>query len=331
MTFEEVSTKDALGLVLATPILQTSGRKILAKGRRLAADDVRLLLREGASSIWVVRLEADEVDEQEAVEQLAGALSAGPLSVEISVGGRANLVAREPITLAVDRERLSQVNGVGACMVATLPQWSVAAAGDLVATVKTRPFGVKRALWAASLHVLRHDGPVLRAHRFPSYRVNVIYCDPINPGRAEELLSPGVRFRATKLGLQLQTWAVPEQTEALSRGLRRALETRPQVIVVASTISPSCPEDAIGQAMIAAGAQIESFLSPVEPGMLLLLGYAGSTAIVSAPGCLRAKGPDVLDVILPPLLAGVKLSAMDIAALGVGGLLTPPRASLQGQ
>jgi molybdenum cofactor cytidylyltransferase len=66
---------------------------------------------------------------------------------------------------------------------------------------------------------------------------------------------------------------------------------------------------------------MERFLAPVEPGALLLLGYKDDVAILSAPGCFRSAKPNVLDLVLPSMLARYRLSNWDIASLGHGGLL----------
>ena len=66
---------------------------------------------------------------------------------------------------------------------------------------------------------------------------------------------------------------------------------------------------------------IEKFLAPVEPGNLLLLGYKDDVPVVSAPGCFRPNRPNVVDLILPPMLARYRLTGWELAALGHGGLL----------
>jgi hypothetical protein len=43
--------------------------------------------------------------------------------------------------------------------------------------------------------------------------------------------------------------------------------------------------------------------------------------IVSAPGCFRSAKPNVIDLILPPMVARYRVSAWEIAGLGHGGLL----------
>ena len=73
--------------------------------------------------------------------------------------------------------------------------------------------------------------------------------------------------------------------------------------------------------MARVGAHLERFLAPVEPGNLLLLGYKDEVPIVSAPGCFRSTKPNVVDLVLPPMLARYRISGWEVACLGHGGLL----------
>ena len=59
----------------------------------------------------------------------------------------------------------------------------------------------------------------------------------------------------------------------------------------------------------------------IEPGNLLLLSYIGDVPIVAAPGCFRSAKPNVVDLLLPPLLARYRVTGWEIACLGHGGLL----------
>jgi molybdenum cofactor cytidylyltransferase len=59
----------------------------------------------------------------------------------------------------------------------------------------------------------------------------------------------------------------------------------------------------------------------VEPGNLLLLAYRNEIPIVSAPGCFRSTKPNILDLLLPPMLARYRISGWEVAGLGNGGLL----------
>ena len=86
--------------------------------------------------------------------------------------------------------------------------------------------------------------------------------------------------------------------------------------------APAGPEDVLGRAFVRLGAHLERFLAPVEPGNLMLLSYKDDVPIVSAPCCFRSAKPNVLDMILPPILARYRISGWEIACLGHGGLLS---------
>src|ERR1700691_6366410 len=112
-----------------------------------------------------------------------------------------------------------------------------------------------------------------------------------------------------------------EDENSVARCLQHLLRSKPCAILVASTTAPAAPEDVVGQAMIRVGAQVERFLAPVEPRNLLLLAYKDDIPIVSAPGCFRSVKPNVVDLVLPPMLARYRISGWEIACLGHGGLL----------
>jgi molybdenum cofactor cytidylyltransferase len=93
------------------------------------------------------------------------------------------------------------------------------------------------------------------------------------------------------------------------------------VILIASTTAPAGPDDVVGRALRRLGCRLERFLAPVEPGNLLLLAYAGDIPVVAAPGCFRSPKPNIVDILLPPLLARYRVGSAEVAGLGHGGLL----------
>jgi molybdenum cofactor cytidylyltransferase len=113
-----------------------------------------------------------------------------------------------------------------------------------------------------------------------------------------------------------------EEENAVARALDHLLRARPSVVLMASTTAPAGPEDTVGRAIEKVGCHLESFLAPVEPGNLLLLSYAGDVPVVAAPGCFRSPKPNVVDLVLPPLLANYHLTGGEISSLGHGGLLS---------
>jgi molybdenum cofactor cytidylyltransferase len=152
--------------------------------------------------------------------------------------------------------------------------------------------------------------------------VAVLYSDPQDGDRARSLFEGVMRQRLAKFGVSANfALAVTEDHDRVARSLQHLLGAKPTAILVASTTAPAGPDDAIGKAMAAVGCHLERFLAPVEPGNLFLLGYKDHVPIVSAPGCFRSIKPNVVDLVLPPMLAQYRISGWEVASLGNGGLL----------
>jgi molybdenum cofactor cytidylyltransferase len=52
-----------------------------------------------------------------------------------------------------------------------------------------------------------------------------------------------------------------------------------------------------------------------------MLAYKDEVPIVSAPGCFRSVKANVMDLVLPPLLARYRVTGWEVAGMGHGGLL----------
>ncbi|HEX7839486.1 MAG TPA: NTP transferase domain-containing protein, partial [Kofleriaceae bacterium] len=79
--------------------------------------------------------------------------------------------------------------------------------------------------------------------------------------------------------------------------------------------------DVIPSALERAGGEIVRLGMPVDPGNLLMLGRLGTRWVIGVPGCARSLKPSGFDWVLQRVCAGVAVSAEDVAAMGVGGLL----------
>ncbi|MBI3694589.1 MAG: hypothetical protein HY238_07080 [Acidobacteria bacterium] len=322
MKMQAVDVKDSAGRLLLHPIFRPCGKKLLAKGHLLSEEDIRLLGAEGLTRIYVAELEQGEVGEDYAASVIASEVGCGSLSIHMAAGGRANLMASENCCLLVDDQLLRQVNSSGCLAVATGANFSFEMAERRVATVKTAPFAVSQLEMDEVRATLRERGPLLQARPIRRPVVAVLYCDPLQGERARQLFEGIMRTRLDRLGTGV-TFALTavEEEARVARCLDHLLRSHPTVVLIASTTAPAGPSDAVGRAMERVGCRLERFLAPVEPGNLLLLAYAGDVPVISAPGCFRSPKPNVVDLLLPPLLARYRVAAAEVAGLGHGGLL----------
>jgi molybdenum cofactor cytidylyltransferase len=272
--------------------------------------------------VWVTELEEGEIGEDEAVMAVAQAMCCGSVEIRLAAGGRANLIATADACVLIDDELLKQINCTASVVIATVANYKYVRKDERIATIKSAPFAVAQSQLEAVLSILNERGAILQARPIKDAGVGVLYTDPVHGDRARTLFENIVRGRVERLGGTVRyALATVEDEDQVVRSLQHLLRIKPAAILIASTTAPAGPEDVVGRAMVRLGAHMERFLAPVEPGNLLLLSYKDNVPMVSAPCCFRSAKPNVLDLILPPMLAKYRISGWEIAGMGHGGLL----------
>jgi molybdenum cofactor cytidylyltransferase len=322
MNVKAVDVKEASGRLLYTTILWKNGKKLLPKGHTITSEDVQVLETVGLKRVWIAELESGELSEQTVVIEVAKAIGCGSTEFRVAPGGRANLFATEACCILVDIDLLKRINAATGVVIGTRRNFSYASAGTRIATIKSAPFAVSQRHIDAVVSILKERGPILQARPVRSPSVAVIYSDLLSGNKARAEFESVMCQRLSQLNI-VATHAIccREDDKYMSAVIRRLLDAKPACVIVASATAPAGPSDCVGRAMVKAGCVVERFLAPVEPGGLMLLAYRGDTPVVSIPGCYRSAKTNVLDLILPPILAGHRLSNLEIASLGHGGLL----------
>ena len=110
-------------------------------------------------------------------------------------------------------------------------------------------------------------------------------------------------------------------TAALAEALCRQIKRGCELVLLAGETSTMDYNDVAPRAVRQAGGQVVVVGAPVEPGNLLMLASIDETPVVGLPGCARSPKENVVDRVLPALLAGERVSAADVAGMGHGGLV----------
>lgn len=322
MKAQTVEVKSSIGRVLSCTVFRTGGKKLLAKGHIISEDDVKTLETEGMEAIWVTELEEGEVGEDDAVCTVASEMGCGSYEIRLAAGGRANLVATESCCVLIDDDLLKQLNCAGSVVIATSLNFSYALQGQRIATVKSAPFAIAKDQLEATTSILKERGPILQARPIRQPTIGILYTDPVSGERGKQLFEGIMRQRLERFGvIPNYVLACVEDEASVARSLQHLVRSKPAVILAASTTAPAGPDDVVGRAMAKTGCHIERFLAPVEPGNLMMLAYKDDVPILSAPGCFRSAKPNVIDLMLPPLMARYRVSGWEVAGLGHGGLL----------
>ncbi len=317
MKFGPVPLDQALGAILAHSELLPKGR--LRKGVMLESKDIAALREAGRQEVVVAQLDPDDLHEDHAAEHLAKAITGqGPIRLSAAFTGRVNLIAEAPGVVCFDPNRLNGVNGVDPMItVATLPPYQQVQAGQLIATIKIIAYGVAGAALdqaaASAQGAICLVPPVLHS-------ASLIITTLRNPSdTSDEKGERAIAERLTALNMTLtETLYVPHQAAPLASALAQA---KGDLVLLLTASATSDPFDTGPEAVRQAGGVVERFGMPVDPGNLLFLGHLDARPVIGLPGCARSPALNGADWVLSRVACGIPVTGVDIAAMGVGGLL----------
>jgi molybdenum cofactor cytidylyltransferase len=320
MIFAEMPLSEAEGALLAHGVKVKGGA--FKKGRRLSRGDIDSLAAAGQTTVMGVRLEAEDVPEDEAAGAIAAAVAGPHLAIAEPFTGRANLTATTRGLLMVDQPRLDALNLVDeAITLATLPPFDLLAAGEMAATVKIIPFAVPRALLQRCLALAHEGGPILRQvpvrpratgliqTRLSGTKESVLdKTREVTNARLSELGCPPVEERRCEHRIADLTAAIGSMGEF-------------EMLLIAGASAITDRRDVIPAAITACGGEVVHFGMPVDPGNLLLLGRIADRPVLGLPGCARSPKVNGFDWVLRRLMADLPVDSRQIMRMGAGGLL----------
>jgi molybdenum cofactor cytidylyltransferase len=333
MKFGVVPLSQAKGKILGHNIAGPDGRRLLRKGKSIDDDDLLALSSIGRENVYVAELEPDDVNENEAARRVAQ-LCAGPgVRLVGPAAGRVNLLAEGLGVLRIAVDLLESVNQLEGLTLATKYAHTLVHPKEIVATVKIIPYSLP-------LAYLTRVAELAAARPAPLVSVDLLTPQPVSmifSGSASVREKLNADFtplleRVQAVGSTItSTDYVPLEDAAGETRLANLLLQRckdgAKLILLAGETAIMDRYDIIPRALERAGGRVEVIGVPVDPGNLLMLGYLGGTPVLGAPGCARSKKVNIIDWVLPRLLAGDELLRRDFIRLGHGGLLddTPQR------
>lgn len=320
MRFGPVAIGEAEGAILAHAVF--AGPTRFRKGHRLTAQDIAELGQAGVAHVTAALLEAGDLGEDEAARRVAAALRLRGVEARAAATGRVNLHATAAGVLTVDKALVDALNRIDPSVtLATLAHHARVVAGQMVATVKIIPFAVKNTVVQAAVAVCEGN-EAFAVHPFRAYRVALIQTRL--PGIKDSVLDKTARVTAARLSRSDSRVALERRVDhdaGLLAAALKAILPENDMIVIFGASAISDEEDVIPAAIRSAGGKVFRVGMPVDPGNLLVLGEIAGKPVLGAPGCARSPKENGFDWVLDRLLAGLDVTAGDIAAMGVGGLL----------
>ena len=322
-----LAPEQALGHILRHNLADEHGRKALSKGHRITPADLPRLRALGIESLRVAVLEPGDIHEDEAARRLADAVCGPGVTAQAPAASRVNLLAEADGVVRVNAERLLQINQIDGLTVATLPSHTLARARRRVATIKIIPFAVPEAALRQAEAIGSLGAGIVSLSPLRPHAIGVILVGSTAAReRIEHGVAPAIEARIIELGSRILAMRyVPPDEPAVAAAISGLQGAGADMLIIAGETSIMDRDDVTPQGIRLAGGRIEHYGAPVEPGNLLLLGYLDGLGepipVLGAPGCVRSRDTNIVDLLLPRLLAGESITRQAIVALGHGGLL----------
>ena len=301
--------------------IRPDGFKGVAFPRRhvIQAADIPTLLDMGKAHIFVWDPAVDEVHEEEAGLAGAKALAGSGITYDTPREGRYNLTASQDGLLVIDRPRLRALNQVPDFTAATCPSFTVVKAGDLVAGVRIIPLVTARENVA---RVEALGSGILEVRPLLPRKVGcIITGSEVYEGRIPDRFEPVLREKvAAYKGEMLGVTKCPDDTTAIIKAADTFLRAGAELLLFTGGMSVD-PDDLTPAAIRQTGAEIIAQGVPVQPGNMLMLAYLEEIPLIGVLGAAMHHRVTSLDLILPRIFAGMRISRDDLLSLGEGGLL----------
>ena len=318
MKFGPVAVADAAGAILAHSVRGAEG--IIRKGTVLTADHVARLEAAGVTEVIVARLAAGDVHEDAAASRIAARVAGAGVRAEPPFTGRANLFAEVAGVVRVDRSAVDALNRIdSAITLATVPDFSVVAPGQMVATAKVIPFAVPKVILDSVAAAGAVTVAPFRARPVGLVATTLSTLKPSVMDKTRRLFDARIAPSGSSVMAEAR---VPHETAAVASALATQRDAGAGLIVVFGASAVADAADVIPAAIEAAGGRVIRLGMPVDPGNLLVLGAIGDIPVLGAPGCARSPKENGFDWVLNRVLADIPVTADDVAGMGVGGLLT---------
>ncbi|MBL8127707.1 MAG: hypothetical protein JNM64_08730 [Chloroflexia bacterium] len=296
----------------------TVGDERLRKGRRLQVTD-QPLLEQLTHPVHAIRLEADDLHEDEAGGRLARAVAGQGLRVEGPSFSRYNLVATHKGLLRVDAGALLSLNLLPGVAIFTLEDRVAVLPGKIVAGVKVSPVAVKDAT-IQEAEAIAAASPVVEVLPFQAMRVGVVTTEGPD-WRVRDAFQRSLGRKIGWYGGEVMAFREPGPDAGAIAAAFSELADEGADLVLAAGGNTIDPLDPTFLALDQVGADLVRFGAPAHPGSMFWLAYRDDLPIFNLASCSMFSKTTIADVVLPWIMTGERVQPETLAALGLGGLL----------
>lgn len=309
------------GRIVCHDVRDGAGKIAIAKGQTLDAAAAARLLALAWDEIHVLELEPGDLHEEPAGARIAAAAAGEGAEVKGYAGGQWTLAASRRGLVRVRAEALQAVNTLEGMSVFTLYDLQPVEAGETVARAKITPLAIPESLVKQAEERAWAAGGLVMVKGFAPKVLGAVSRESLEP-RQRQRFESSLREKVDWFGSRLLPVRYSPGAAASVAADFEALLSAGAEIVIAAGAGSLDPLDPMFSGLALLGGRMERHGAPAHPGSLLWLGEVRGRPVLGMPACGMFSQATTFDLILPRILAGGRVGAAEVAALGHGGLLS---------
>ena len=292
------------------------------KGHIVKKEDLPHLKRLGKEHLFVLQIGPREIHEDDAAVRLAEAVTGpGVLFDRQPSEGKTVLRSAHKGLFKVKVEALIELNLSPNVSCSSLHNNVFVEEGQIIAATRVIPLVVHEKVLNAAIHVAKTARGIFSVKKLSQPQIGLIITgNEVYQGLIDDKFAPLIRKKIQFFGCILKdTLVAPDDEKKIVEGIGELLQKGAELIMVAGGMSVD-PDDITRMAIAAAGARDLVYGTPVLPGAMFLYGRLGRIPVLGLPACVLYYKATILDLVLPRVLAGEKITRRDLASMAHGGL-----------
>ncbi|MGL5379846.1 molybdopterin-binding protein [Clostridium sp.] len=321
---KKIKTVDALGHVLCHDITKIVPGEFkgtaFKKGHVVKEEDIEVLLSLGKDNLYVWEQCEGMVHENDAALFLKDLTAGENLEFSDIKEGKIDFIASIDGLLKVDVDLLLELNMIDDIMLSTLHNNFEVKKGMKVAGTRVIPLLINEEKLNEAKTVIGSN-KLVKVVPINKKKVGIVTTgNEIFHKRIVDKFGPVIKEKVEKYNCEIIGQTIcPDDKEVIKKAIADFIDQGAELICCTGGMSVD-PDDVTPTAIKMSGADVVTYGSPILPGAMFLLAYLGDVPIMGIPGCAMYNKTTVFDVVLPRVLANEKLTKMDIARYGHGGL-----------
>jgi len=320
-----IRVEDAVGKVLSHDITKIVKGEYkgapFKKGHIIKEEDVPALLKLGKENIYILEFDSEDVHEDDAAIRLGTAVNHSSIEWTGPKESRVNFFAAFDGILKVNIPALDAINELPDVVLSTLPQNIFVNKGDMLAGTKVIPLIVPEETVLSAENICQEAGWIIKVLPFLKYKVGVVITgNEVYKKRINDEFEPVITQKMEAYGSEVMAVEfAPDDANIIGEKINKMVMDGAGIVIVTGGMSVD-PDDVTPKGIQLSGAKVEKYGAAAFPGAMFMLAYHGDVPVMGIPACGMFFKITVVDILLPRLLAGERVTKKDIVALAHGGL-----------